>query len=248
MGPARLLAKGWIAVCLFAGADALYLAVKAGADPLALSLSIGICFLLFVAMGFVFVVGFSLSSASAEKPWPKKIDWSQALPGFNEAVFLIFMALSFVNLAFFAPTHMIGALPELLERAISFAVPGQRALEQAVLPCMIDGGRVFASSFSWLLALIYLCSCASRIRSAAERVKAERRQRPEALGEKTHAVFVGIVALVGVQLLYVGSLYTLLPCSLYAGIAGTLVIGLAPLMLAYAVLAAMTALLAMGKE
>ena len=34
MGVARLLAKGWVLVCLFAGAHAVNIAVASGADPL----------------------------------------------------------------------------------------------------------------------------------------------------------------------------------------------------------------------
>lgn len=248
MGIVRLLAKGWIAVCLFAGAMALHLAATGGSDPYELALPIFVCLMLFVAMGLLFVGGFSLSAAHSGLKGLKRFDWARLVPGFNEAAFLVFMTLSFLNLIWFAPAHLTGPIADLLEKAIAFAVPGQRALEAAVTPCMIDGGRVLTSSFSWFLALIYLCSCASRIRITAAALYAERSLRPEALGERTHAVFVGVVALVGVQLLYVGSLYRLLPCDLFAGIFGALVVGLAPLMLAYAVIAAMAALLAMGKK
>ena len=63
MGIARLLAKGWIIFCLFAGAHALRFAILQGM-PLDTSLAgIGICALLFTAMGLLFVGGFGASGA-----------------------------------------------------------------------------------------------------------------------------------------------------------------------------------------
>ena len=62
MGIARLFAKGWIIFCLFAGAHALRLALLQG-RPLDSSLpGIGICALLFMAMGLLFVGGFGVSA------------------------------------------------------------------------------------------------------------------------------------------------------------------------------------------
>ena len=62
MGIARLLAKGWIMFCLFAGAHALRIALASGV-PLGSSLfAIGICVLLFAAMGLLFVGGFGVSA------------------------------------------------------------------------------------------------------------------------------------------------------------------------------------------
>ena len=55
MGIARLLAKGWIIFCLYAGAHALRLAVISGM-PLASSIfAITISVLLFTAMGLLAV-------------------------------------------------------------------------------------------------------------------------------------------------------------------------------------------------
>ena len=63
MGIARLLAKGWIIFCLFAGAHALRIALAPAAWPLGSSLlGIGICALLFMAMGLLFVGGFGVSA------------------------------------------------------------------------------------------------------------------------------------------------------------------------------------------
>ena len=58
MGIARLLAKGWILFCLFAGAHALRIALESGL-PMASSLfAIGICVILFAAMGLLFAGGY----------------------------------------------------------------------------------------------------------------------------------------------------------------------------------------------
>ena len=60
MGMARLLAKGWMAFCLFAGAHALYSAMTRG-EPLPDAASlIGICTFLFAAMGLLFVGGYAV--------------------------------------------------------------------------------------------------------------------------------------------------------------------------------------------
>ena len=65
MGIARLLAKGWIIFCLSAGAHALRFAIKSGV-PLQSSIpGIGICALLFMAMGLLFVGGFGVSASHA---------------------------------------------------------------------------------------------------------------------------------------------------------------------------------------
>ena len=58
----------------------------------------------------------------------------------------------------------------------------------------------------------------------------------------------GLVAVVGVQFLFVGSAYPWFPCSAFADIAGALLIGLAPLMLVYLVVAALATLLASSPE
>lgn len=247
MGIARLLAKAWIAVCLYAGADALKLTLEGGLDATGGALAVAVSVLLFAAMGLMFVAGFGLSVEHGGLRRMVRIDPSHLIPGFDEIAFVLFAVLSFVNQAWFAPAHLSGSIVEGLEQAIRFVVPGQRALEAAVHPCMIDGGRLFASSFSWFLALIYLCSAASRIGLTAALMRMERRRHFCVLGERSQAFAVGAVALIGVQLLYVGSLYALLPCGALAGLSGALIVGLAPLMLAYAVIAALASLLACDK-
>ena len=159
-----MLAKGWIIFCLFASAHALRFALLSGL-PLDNSLAdIGICALLFMAMGLLFVGGFGVSAGHfTGKPWLQRFQPHHLVPGFNEAVFLIFVILSFLNQAFVAPVNLDRGGADALENAIYFVVPGQRALVSSLEACNMDGGRVFAAAFAWLLAVIYLASAASRL-------------------------------------------------------------------------------------
>src|SRR3954462_14038929 len=100
MGIARLLAKGWIIFCLFAAAHALRFALLRGM-PLEESLpAIGICAALFTAMGLLFIGGFGVSAAHGGGPWMSRFRPHHLIPGFNGAVFLLFVGLSFLNQAF----------------------------------------------------------------------------------------------------------------------------------------------------
>src|SRR5579885_3042851 len=107
MGIARLLAKGWIVFCLFAAAHALHFALASGL-PLDSSLAaIGICAALFIAMGLLFVGGFGVSAAHITgTPWLARFKPHHLLPGFNEAVFAVFVLLSFINQVFAAAANM----------------------------------------------------------------------------------------------------------------------------------------------
>ena len=51
MGVARLLAKAWIAFCLFAGAHEVALQMAAGQDVASALQQAGVCIALFLAMG-----------------------------------------------------------------------------------------------------------------------------------------------------------------------------------------------------
>ena len=62
------------------------------------------------------------------------------------------------------------------------------------------------------------------------------------------AFLFGIVAVVGIQFLFVGSAYPWLNCSAFADVTGALLIGLAPLMLAYLIVAALASLMASAPE
>jgi len=248
MGIARLLAKGWIIFCLFAGAHALRLSLMQGL-PLENSLpAIGICALLFTAMGLLFVSGFGASAGHGGGPWLARFRPHHMLPAFNEAVFLIFVVLSFINQAFVAPGVLNRGGAGALENAIYFVIPGQRALVHALEGCTLDGGRAFAGAFAWLLAIIYLASASSRLRLQAGLIRLEAGERPALLGPTLRAFLFGIVAVVAIQFLFVGSAYPWMNCSAFADITGALLIGLAPLMLAYLIVAALASLMASAPE
>jgi len=245
MGIARLLAKGWIIFCLFAGAHALRLSLLQGQDLTSSLPGIGICALLFIAMGLLFVGGFGVSAAHvAHTPWLKHFKPHHLIPGFNEGVFFLFVVISFLNQAFVAPGNIERAAVSALQNAIYFVVPGQRALVSALDACTMDGGRVFSAAFAWLLAVIYLASATSRLKLQAGLIRLEAGERPQLLGPTLRAFLFGIVAVVGIQFLFVGSAYPWLHCSAFANVTGALLIGLAPLMLAYLIVAALASLMA----
>jgi len=260
MGIARLLAKGWIVFCLFAAAHALRLNLLQGQSLDAILPGIAICALLFIAMGLLFVGGFGVSAGHFGKdPWLGRLRPHHLIPGFDEAVFMLFVFLSFLNQAFFAPANMdrytVGHLPDPIFRAVDelqaaiyFVVPGQRALVSALESCTMDGGRVFAAAFAWLLAAIYLASAASRLKLQAGLIRLEAGDRPQILGPTLRAFLFGIAAVVSIQFLFVGSAYPWLHCSAFADVTGALLIGLAPLMLAYLIVAALASLLASAPD
>jgi hypothetical protein len=246
MGAARLLAKGWIAFCVFAGAHALQRALAAYVPLAQAAASIGVCVVLFVAMGLLFVGGYGASSGlgggfARLKP-------RYFLPGFNEIVFTGFAAAIFFVQTTYAPGQGAGGVLGALEAAIRFAVPGQRALESVLGACALDGGRSFASAFAWLLAFVFLGSGVSRLRLAAALVRLERKLRGAALGAVPLTFALGLAAVVGIQLLFVGTAYTLVPCDVLSDIPGAVLIGLGPLALAYLIVAALTNLLALSPE
>ena len=257
MGIARLLGKGWIVFCLFAAAHALRLNLLHGQSLASLLPGIGICALLFIAMGLLFVGGFGASAGhTGKEPW---FGLHRFVPGFDEAVFMVFVILSFLNQAFFAPANMdrftVGHLPDPIFRAVDelqaaiyFVVPGQRALVSQLEGCTMDGGRVFAAAFAWLLAAIYLASAVSRLKLQAGLIRLEASDRPQILGPTLRAFLFGIVAVVSIQFLFVGSAYPWLHCSAFADVTGALLLGLAPLMLAYLIVAALASLLASAPE
>ena len=247
MGIARLLAKAWIVFCLFAGAHALRFAVTTGMPGPSLA-AIAICMVLFAAMGLLFAGGFGVSAGMPGTSFKARLGFHHFMPGFNEIVFLSFVVLSFVDQVWFAPLDLQSPVVVALERAIYFAVPGQRALVQSLDACSLDGGRLFAAAFAWLLAIIYLGSACSRLKLTAGIIRLERNTRPEGLAPAVRAFCLGLVAVVGVQFLFVGSAYPWLNCSAFDNITGALLIGLAPLMLAYLVVAALATLLASSPE
>jgi hypothetical protein len=248
MGIARLLAKGWIVFCLFAGAHALRLSLLSGLSLQSSIFPIGVCAILFIAMGLLFVGGFGASASHGGGPWLARLKPHHLLPGFNEAVFMVFVALSFLNQALVARNLLGHGMAAELENAIFFVVPGQRALVHALQSCTLDGGRAFAAAFTWLLSIIYLGSAVSRLKLQAGLIRLEADERPQAVGPTLRAFLFGIVAVVGIQFLFVGSAYPWLNCSAFADITGALLIGLAPLMLAYLIVAALASLMASAPE
>ncbi len=249
MGVARLLAKGWVVFCLFAGGYVLdEVAATAGGSAFAVMLRVLLIVLLFGAMGLLFAGGYAAAVSSGEGRLIERFRPHHVIPGFNAIVFMVFALASFLVQTLYLPEHAAGGILDTLQNALEFAVPGQARLKVLLLSCGLDGGRMFASAFAWLLAFIFLGSSLSRIRLAAGIVRLERKQRPEPLTPTGLAALLGFCAVVGIQLLYVGSLYTLVPCGVARGITGDLLVGLAPLLLAYLIVAALTNLLALGPE
>jgi hypothetical protein len=252
MGIARLLAKAWIVFCLFAGAHALRIALASGFALASSAFAIGICVALFVAMGLLFIGGFGASAGlyrgHGDQPLLARLKPHHLVPGFNDIVFMLFLVLSFLDQALLAP-QIIGSGPAgALQAALYFAVPGQRALVGALDSCALDGGRIFSGAFTWLLAVIFLGSAVSRLKLQAGIIRLERSLKPEILGPTLRAFLLGVVAVVGIQFLFVGSAFPWLACSAFADITGALLIGLAPLMLAYLIMAALACLLASSPE
>lgn len=247
MGVARLLAKGWLIFCLFAGAHAVHLALARGEGPIDAAVEIGVCVILFAAMGLLFIAGFGLAPGG-RSGFLRRLKPHHLTPGFNEVVFVVFVVLSFLNQVFIAPLYMGSPAAGAVQATLSFFVPGQNALQNALENCSLDGGRIFASGTAWLLAIIFLASTLSRVRLASGIIRIERMARPPTIGPTTTAVVFGLVAIVVFQLLFVGSAYPWLACSAFTDITGELLIGLAPLMLAYLIFAALATLRASGPD
>ncbi|MGA7674107.1 MAG: hypothetical protein WCA78_03570 [Rhizomicrobium sp.] len=235
-------------ICLYAGADAVSMVIAYGSNSLGMLPALIACFALFLATGLLFIGGYGAASSRSGLPQLRHLKSIEFAPSFNDLVFFAFVCLSFVNQIIFALIHHSGIFVNGFEQAIYFVVPGQRALVGALTGCGFDGGRIFASAITWLLSIIYLCSSLSRLKLEAGILRLERRTQPNALGPLAAAILLGIVAVIGVQMLFVGSAFAFLPCSAYADIPGDLLIGLTPLLLAYLILAALATLLASGKE
>ncbi len=247
MGVARLLAKGWVLVCLYAGAHALAFGLGTATPALSM-LQIVVCVLLFAAMGLLFIGGYGASAGAVGSTILSRLRPRHLTPGFNELVFMVFVLASFLVQVSYAPDLLGTPVGDALEGAIGFAVPGQRAVTDILSACTVDGGRILASAFAWFLALIFLASALSRIRLSAGLLRLERKERPEALGPAMHTLVLGIAAVIGIQFLYVGTGYTLLDCTGLTGLQGQVLTGIGPLMLSYLIVAALTSLLALSPE
>ncbi|HEY4943201.1 MAG TPA: hypothetical protein VII56_17355 [Rhizomicrobium sp.] len=251
MGVARLLAKGWVVFCLFAGAHAVNLALGRGEQPWEALQAIAVCVLLFGAMGLLFIAGFGASSGAGARPFLLRLKPRHFVPGFDGAVLLVFLVLSFAVQVFLRVPAFGGSSVEALQRAMYFVVPGHISLVTRLMACAL-GPRIFplalASAFTWLLAIIFVASAVSRIRLTAGLLRLEYTMRPSAFGPTLLAALYGVVAIVCFQLLYVGSAYAWLGCGVYSGLTGLMLIGLAPLLLAYLIVAALATLRASGPE
>src|SRR5262249_20199387 len=128
MGSARLLAKGWIVFCLFAGAHAIRLALVSGEPALPVLAEVVPPLLLFAAMGLLFIGGYGASGVDTTMPLRARFRPHHLMPGFNELVFLAFLLASFVNQAFIAPDQMNSPVAGAISTAVAAVVPGQRAL------------------------------------------------------------------------------------------------------------------------
>ena len=168
------------------------------------------------------------------------------VPGFNESVFIAFVLASLVNLIVLAPATIGGSVARAIANAMDRLVPGQSALSSGLGACALDGGRVFAGAFTWLLAIIYVASAVSRIGLTAGLLRLQRMLRPSAFGPTATAAIYGFVAIVGFQLLFVGSAYAWADCVTLTDVGGAVLIGLLPLLLAYLIVAALATLKASG--
>jgi hypothetical protein len=246
MGAARLLAKAWLAFCLFAGAYEAGQLLSAGGAYQQFLGPILVCVLLFGAMGLLFIAGYGVSGSGGSLRERLKLDhWT---PGFNGLVFIAFAIVIFIVQTTYLPQHVAGSVLSALEASVHFAIPGQRALEYRLDACTLDGGRVTASALSWVLACVFLGSALSRVRLAASIVRLERGARAGAVGPASLTLLLGIFAVIGIQFLLLGSIFPIMPCDMLVDIPGQLLIGLGPLMLAYLIFAAVTDLLSLGPE
>jgi hypothetical protein len=243
MGAARLLARFWIAFCLFAGAHALAGALAKFTPPEQAISVIGSVVVLFGAMGLLFIGGFGAAAGGLSK-----LSLRSLAPGFNELVFAVFAAVVFSVQIVFAPGHMPGGALGALQAAIHYGVPGQAALESALGACSLDGGREFSSAMAWILALIFMGSAISRLRLQAGLLRLERKASGASLGAVPLTFALGLLSVVGIQCLFMGSAYSLIPCDELSALPGNVLIGLGPLALAYLIVAALTNLLALSPE
>jgi hypothetical protein len=242
MGIARLLAKGWIVFCLYAGAQALNFEFLHGTPWIEAAPPIVICVLLFGAMGLLFVTGFGASAGGSIGQVMRRMKPSHFLPSFDAVVFILFVVASFAAQAVLVSAIGNSPAAVALQKAIFFGVPGEPALNARLYACQYPQPLIYSvsivSSFTWLLAIIYVASAVSRIALTAGLLRLERALRPSSFGPTVLAALYFVVALVVFQLLYMGSAYAFLPCRALGDITGSLLVGLAPLMLAYLIVAA----------
>jgi len=251
MGVARLLAKGWIVFCLFAGAHGIDFALAQG-QPIPDALrSAGLSVALFGAMGLLFIAGFG-ASATGNTPVLSRWKPRHLIPGFDDIVFVAFVALSLAAQLYFVRELGYSAPGKGLQKAMQFAVPGVAALTDRLGACGFQPSRqdsaALSAAVAWLLAIVFVASAVSRVALTAGLIRLERAFHPTSFGPTVLAAIYGILAIVGIQLLFVGSLYAWLGCRAFFGIDGVALTGLAPLLLGYIIVAALTTLKASAPE
>ena len=251
MGVARLLAKGWVVFCLFAGGHAVIQQLALGTGIAGALQSVGVAVLLFGAMGLLFIAGFG-ASGGGNTLFLARLRPRHFIPSFDDMVFIAFVALSFAAQVYFVSEIGNTAVGQAVQKAMFFVVPGLPRLADRLGDCVLNPQRVYslslAAAVAWLLAIVFVASAVSRIGLTAGLLRLQRALHPASFGLTLLAALYGIVAIVGFQLLYVGSLYPWLGCSAFGGIGGVLLVGLAPLMLAYLIVAALVTLKASGPE
>ncbi len=141
MGVARLLAKGWVGFCLFAGGHALIQALSGGVGVPETLRAIAICVLLFGAMGLLFIAGFG---ASARPNGPLLARWKARdfIPSFDDLVFLAFVAVSFVVQVYFVSAIGGSGAGQAVQKAMYVVVPGLPSLAGRLTACALNGPRL----------------------------------------------------------------------------------------------------------
>ncbi len=251
MGVARLLAKGWVVFCLFAGGHGALLALSQGTPPAQAFEAVAVCVGLFGAMGLLFIAGFGASSTGST-PLLARLRPHHLIPSFDDVVFVAFVAVSFAAQAYFISEIGGGAAGQAVQKAMYVVVPGLRALGDRLAVCGLNAPLLYSitltAAVAWLLAIVFVASAVSRLGLAAGLIRLERTLRPAPFGLTLLAAIYGILSIVGIQLLYVGSVFPWLGCGAFNGIDGVVLSGLAPLFLAYVIVAALTTLKASAPE
>ncbi len=235
MGIARLLAKGWIVFCLFAGGARL--APRPGQRRAAGAIAVRGGHLRDSVRRHGPVVRRRLRRLGriARHPFKARLGLHHLMPGFNEIVFLFSSVLSFVNQVWFAPRNLAGDVVGPLERRSISSCRASARWSRRWMPAawMAGASSPPPSPGCWRWSIWPRPARGSNCRRASSGWSAT--PRPEGLGPSIRAFCLGVVAVVGVQFLFVGSAYPWLNCSAFDDITGALLIGLAPLMLAYLV-------------
>ena len=209
MGVARLLAKGWVVFCLFAGGYALHDAVGAGT-----------AFLRRPARHSHQRRSVRRHGAAVhrrlcggvERRW-RVAHWRvssprHVLPGFNELVFIGFALAIFVMQTLYLAGSRPGRVLGALQAAIAFAVPGQGQLAysarrlRARRRARVRGRLRAGCSPSSFWARRSRASVSPPASCGWSASSVPKRSGPTGL-----ALVLGLAAVIGIQLLYIGSLY-----------------------------------------